>query len=107
MLHGGDEIDQKSHITQAVKGHDKGAELHQADSDTTTHRRPKSRHEETAEHSEHELEAAAEMKCPTRRTAAELHDFHADEDQQSEHRQRGQDEWHLLHIMGVPTQTTT
>ncbi len=93
MLHGGDEIDQKSHLTQAAKGHDKDAEVQQADSDTTTHPLPKSRHDETAKHAEHELETASKMECPTRRTAAELHDLHTDEDQQPEHRQRGQDGW--------------
>lgn len=93
MLHGGDEIDQKSHLIQVAKGNGKNAEMQQSYSDTTKHRLPKSRHDETAKHTEHELNAASKMECPTRRTAAKLHDLHTDEDQEPEHRQRGQDGW--------------
>ncbi len=91
MLHGGDKIDQKSHFAKKAKCSDKDPEMHQSDSNATKHRLPQSRHDETAQHAEHQVQAPSKLKRPTRHAAAELHDLHTDEDQQSEQSQRGQD----------------
>lgn len=62
MLQGKDEIDQKRPLTWVVKGSDKDPEMYQSDCISAMHRLPESRHGETTEHAEHELNAASKME---------------------------------------------
>ena len=91
VFHRGDEVDQEGHFTHAAERRDKDAQVQQPDSNTTPHNLPKSGHHETAEHTQHEAQAVSKMKCPTRRTTAELHQLHTKEDEQTEDGQRSQD----------------
>lgn len=84
MLHSGDDIDQKSRLSEAVKGHDENAEVPEGDCHSPACGLTKARQEKATEHSQHHPQAATEQKTTTDGGGANLKHLGAHEHEQSE-----------------------